>query len=71
VPLILGMSLNYGLGGKITNLRLGVINEEIQSYSECLNETLLAVDREGYDCKFERASCRFLNEIDDADIMKV
>lgn len=71
MPLVGCICLNYAIGGRIGGLTLGVVDYEIASLDECLNQTATEVRREGFDCFVRTASCRFMNEFDDQIASKV
>lgn len=63
--------MHYAVGGKINGLIIGIVNSEITSLNECSNRSLLSTEIIDYNCHFERASCRFINEIGDEIDQKV
>lgn len=71
MPLVGCICLNYAIGGRIGGLTLGVVDYEIASFDDCLNQTATEVRREGLDCLVRKASCRFINEFDDDVASKV
>lgn len=71
MPLVGCICLNYAIGGRISGLTLGVVDHEIDSFDECLNQTATEVRRDGLDCFVRKASCRFINEFDDEVASKV
>jgi hypothetical protein len=71
LPLAVGISGHFGLGGKIQGLSLGIVNEEVDSILDCSNKSSFAVERRGFDCSFDKISCRFINAIDGSQVEKV
>lgn len=65
------ISLHYGIGGTVKDLSLGFVNNEISSINECFNQTFYASEIKDFDCFIHKASCRFINEIDNNIIAKV
>lgn len=62
--LIACLALHYAIGGRIRDLSLGVVNNELRSYEDCSNISLTTVKRQGFDCLLEKVSCRFIDAID-------
>lgn len=71
VPLIGCICLHFGVGGRIHGLTLGIVNNEIASYEQCFNKSLVSSQVRDLDCLVQRASCRFIQEISDDIAFKV
>jgi hypothetical protein len=52
-------------------LKLAVVNNEISSYQECFNSSLITSLPLNDSCHLEKVSCRFLYEINDLHLSKV
>ncbi|CRK87266.1 CLUMA_CG001068, isoform A [Clunio marinus] len=65
VPLITCFCLHYAAGGRIKYLTIGIINNEVTNYKDCLNQSVSSVVPSGFDCILHKVSCRFINEFDD------
>lgn len=65
------IAMYFGVGGEFKGLTMGVVDNEIFNYDQCLNESLITTKLQGFDCTFNMISCRFLNEIDDKIYKKV
>jgi hypothetical protein len=71
MPLLTCLCLHYGVGGKMSGLKIGVFNEDTSYFNECLNLGHQPVMKKTLEpCIVEQASCRFLNAMD-PDIGKV
>lgn len=71
IPLIGCITLHYGIGGRVKDLSLGFVNNEVSFANECFNRSLIASEVQGFDCFIHKASCWFINEIDSEIIAKV
>lgn len=71
IPIIGCICLHYGVGGKIKELAIGIVNHEVTSYKECFNQTSITVNIQGFECLLNKASCRFIEEIDSEIANKV
>lgn len=56
--------LNYGVGGKLSELKIGVVNEEVPMFNECFNSSLETFKIQRYDCILQKTSCRFISNFD-------
>jgi hypothetical protein len=63
--------MEYGVGGKINGLTIGIVNEEVAFKADCGNQSYLLAEPQGYGCYFNHLSCRFINAIDELDMKKV
>lgn len=71
IPLISNVLLNYAIGGRIRDLSLGFVNNEVDSINQCFNESLRTTNLNGFECHLNKISCRFINEFDDEIAKKV
>lgn len=71
IPLVGCITLHYGIGGRIKDLSIGVVNHEVSFADECFNSSLITSEVRGFDCSVFKASCRFIHEIDDEILVKV
>lgn len=56
--------------GRPSNLKLAIVNEEIQSHSEYSNEMTTSVSSKDGKCSVEKASSMFINELDEKTVIK-
>lgn len=59
------------IGGNPVGLSLGIVNEELNSYQDCLNNSLITVERHEDSCDYHKLSCRFLHHLNDSVAIKV
>lgn len=59
------------IGGNPVGLSLGIVNEELISYKDCLNNSLITATRHEESCDYHKLSCRFLNHLNDSVAIKV
>lgn len=71
IPLVGCITLHYGIGGRIKDLSIGIVNQEVSFADECFNKSLITSEVRGFDCFVHKASCRFIHEIDDDILAKV
>lgn len=71
LPIIGCLGLHYGPGGKINNLAIGFVNNEVKSIEECYNKTLLTAEFVGRHCTLHKASCEFVKLLGDDVLQKV
>lgn len=71
VPMISVTGMNYGIGGRIRGLRLGIVNDEVDSIEQCANRSLGRVETQERLCLPGKASCRFIDEFDEDVAEKV
>lgn len=64
IPIVAFLCLHYGVGGKIQNLKLGVVNHEITSLGECFNKSLMTTEIKVFQCSLHKVSCMFITEFD-------
>jgi hypothetical protein len=55
--------LNYGVGGHLSGLKIGVVNDEVSS-NECMNSSLETFEIQRFDCILQKTSCRFIRNFD-------
>lgn len=67
-PLIVIFSYHFSLGGKIENLVLGIVNNEISGQCSNVSST---VDVKGFTCLPENISCRFIDDIENEMVKMV
>lgn len=71
IPLVGIIGLHYSIGGDPKGLTLGIVDEEIRSYKDCMNMSLQTFVKDNHDCHLHKISCRFIKEIDDDVAVKV
>lgn len=67
VPIVQLLFFYWAIGGNPIGLNLAIIDNEINSFDDCLNTSLINNDS----CRLQLDSCRFLNEINDSFAIKV
>lgn len=63
--------MNYGMGGRIKYLKLGIVNEEVDFDEQCSNRSLVTIKFQDDVCLPSKASCRFIDELDENVATKV
>ena len=63
--------MHYGVGGRISGIKIGIVNNEVVSMNECSNKTLTTPTINGFNCDLRKSSCRFLDELDPEYVEKV
>lgn len=71
LPIIASITLHYGVGGQIKDMSLGFVNNEIESFDECFNRSLVTSEIQGFDCRLNKVSCIFMDEFSDEIATKV
>lgn len=59
------------IGGNPIGLKLGIVDDEISSFQECTNSSLITTFVHDDTCDLHKISCRFLNELHDDVAIKV
>lgn len=59
------------IGGNPIGLKIGIVDDEIASYRDCTNSSLISTFVHDGTCDLHKVSCRFLNELDDDVAIKV
>lgn len=65
-PFLCLVSFYSIIGSNPIGLKLGVVNHEVQNFSECSDPLLLMTTVHGYNCYVNKVSCRFLNRLNDS-----
>ncbi|GAB0099833.1 ABC transporter G family member 20 [Sergentomyia squamirostris] len=61
---ILQLSCFYlAIGGNPKNLKFGIVNDEVEDYRLCQNDSLITTFAHDYTCDLYKISCRFLHEL--------
>ena len=71
LPLLQLFLFYHSIGGNPKGLKIGIVDEEITSYNECLNTSLITTFVHDSACDLHKISCRVLNEITDDIATKV
>lgn len=71
LPVLCVLSMHYCIGGNFSDLKIGIVNEEITSAIECRNHSVVTIALNGFQCILSKASCRFIDELDDETAEKV
>lgn len=64
IPSVCCLTINYGFGGKIRDLPIGIVNNEVSQHQECQMY-------QSTGCFWNKTSCRFLDEFDEVTTKKV
>lgn len=70
-PLIQLTFFYLTVGGDPKGLVLGIVSDELISFSECTNTSLLTAVASEFTCDLQKISCRFIEELDDSIAIKV
>lgn len=70
-PIISYICLHYAIGGRIHDLTLGIVNNEVESINECFNKTLRTTSLADLECSLNKVSCRFIDSFDSEIAEKV
>ncbi|EAT33290.1 AAEL014428-PA [Aedes aegypti] len=63
-PIFQLVSFYIAIGGDPKDLRLGVVNDEVNNIQECFNRSLITTYyHDEYDCDLYKISCRFLDQL--------
>jgi hypothetical protein len=64
VPIFVCILLRVAIGNRIAGLVLGVINDEVENYTDCFNASLETVKVRRSKCVMQLLSCRFIDQFD-------
>lgn len=70
-PIIQLSCFYLAIGKTPTNLKIGVVNSEIISYSTCFDRSLITVYEHNDTCEFNKISCRYITELGDGIAQRV
>lgn len=59
------------LGGDPKGLKLGIVSDELNSYEDCFNDSLITAFAHDIECDLHKISCRFITELHDDVAIKV
>lgn len=71
VPAICIFGMHNSIGGKIKDLKIGIVNGETNYVDECGNSSMTVPQLNGSVCRFSKVSCRYIDEFDDEVAKKV
>jgi hypothetical protein len=71
LPFILTCCIYIGLGGDIKHVNVGIVSDELESVSECFNESLITTFSHDFTCDLHKVSCDFINLIGSGSFVKV
>lgn len=71
VPIIQLLFFYWAVGGNPIGLKIGIVNEEIKSYDDCLDKSLITAATADYRCRLYKVSCQFLIELHDDVAIKI
>lgn len=58
------------VGGNPIGLKLAIVNDEINNFSDCLNSSLVTANVGNDTCNLNQVSCRFINQINESVAIK-
>lgn len=58
------------VGGNPIGLKLAIVDDEISSFKDCANSSLITTYVHDYTCDLHKVSCRFINQINDSVAIK-
>lgn len=58
------------IGGNPIGLKLAIVDDEINSFKDCDNSSLITSYVHDYTCDLHKVSCRFINQINDSVAIK-
>ena len=64
LPALAVLSTCLSVSGSMSGLSLGIVNDEVTSFKDCLDSNYSAVTFDGKDCHLNKASCTFITNID-------
>jgi ABC-2 family transporter protein len=70
VPLLQIVFFYMAIGGNPIGLKMGVVDDEIMSYEDCFNSSLITTFVHDDTCDLHKVSCRFLHELNDSVAIK-
>lgn len=65
LPIVGILCIHNTSGTKLTGLKVGIINEEVNSPSECFNKSLETFSFEDDQCFVNKISCNFIRDMND------
>lgn len=58
------------VGGNPIGLNIAIVDDELHSYKDCTNTSLITTYVHDYTCDLHKVSCRFINQINDSVAIK-
>lgn len=58
------------VGGNPIGLKIAIVDDEVNSYKDCTNTSLITTYVHDYTCDLHKVSCRFINQINDSVAIK-
>lgn len=71
VPILQVVFFYLAIGGNPIGLKMGVVNDEVSSYEDCFNSSVITTFIHDDTCDVHKISCRFLHELNDSIAIKV
>lgn len=71
VPMLQIIFFYLAIGGNPIGLKLAIVDNEISSYQDCTNSSLITTFVHDFQCDLHKVSCRFLGSFDDDTAQKV
>lgn len=70
-PFLCLVSFYLTIGSNPIGLKIGIINNEIKNFTECLDPLLKMTTTDRFTCRVSKISCRFVNSINDSIATKI
>ncbi|KAL5282687.1 hypothetical protein ACFFRR_005643 [Megaselia abdita] len=70
-PLIQLSCFYLAIGKTPTNLRIGIVNEEVDDIHNCFNSSMKTVTAYNETCEFNKVSCRYIKELGDGTAHRI
>lgn len=65
------MSFYLTIGGDPIGLKIGIVNDEVESFADCSDPLLKMTTMDDETCRVNKISCRFINSLDDRTAEKI
>jgi hypothetical protein len=70
-PIIQILCIYGALGGDPKGLKIGIVNDELSNYKDCINQSYVTAFPQNAECHMNKISCRFLHHLNDSVAIKV
>lgn len=70
-PIVQLSCFYLAIGKTPTDLKIGIVNEEINNINDCFNSSLKTVFANEDICEFNDISCRYINELGDKSAHRI
>ncbi|XP_077286475.1 ABC transporter G family member 20 [Arctopsyche grandis] len=71
-PIIQLLSFFIAVGHEPREIRIGIVNDEVPNWNDCLNNTYTSVfyNASEYTCQYDKLSCKYIQAFDESVIIK-